>query len=144
MGFDICFKWREKAADAVARNEELARSLLARFPSLSRFALDFDMIAKSIGVPRDKVLSHWCQVELDDDGNELGNAIITFWPESVVVEVPSRPALGIPATLERLAPLFGALREVGLETDPEFDVSTEYEMQKTRVEQVARIVGEGG
>lgn len=141
MGFDICFKWREKAADAVTRNEELARSLLAKFPSLSRFALDFDAIAKSIGVPREKVLSHWCQVELDDDGNELGSAIITFWPESVIVQVPSRPSLGIQATLERLAPLFDALREAGLETDPEFDISAEYEMQKAYTERVARIVG---
>jgi hypothetical protein len=47
-------------------------------------------------------------------------------------------------TIQRLTPLFTTLREAGLETDAEFDVQKEHELQLVRVKTVARIVGEGG
>jgi hypothetical protein len=141
MGFDIEFNFREPSAE---RNEALASSLLSLFPTLQRFPLDFDAIASSIGVPRDQVLSKWCQIELDDNGGNFGGAIITFWPKGIIVQLPSRPMAGSAATLEILSPLFAAMRAAGAEIDPSFDILSEYEMQRGRVEKVARIVGEGG
>jgi hypothetical protein len=141
MGFDIEFNFREPTAE---RNEALAESLLNLFPTLQRFPLDFDAIATELAIPRDQVPSRWCQIELDDKGADLGGAIITFWPKGIIVQIPSRPAAGSAATLELLSPLFDAIKDGGAEVDPSFDVLSEYELQRGRVEQVARIVGEGG
>ena len=144
MGFDINYHWTRNCSDRQSRNEHLAALLVAEFPSLQRFPLDLDAIAKSIDVPRSEVLARWCQVELNDESGELGRAVITLWLDYVSIEVSSSPAIGIEATLQQLAPLFDTLAVAGLALDPEFDVVKEYQLQQSRVERVARIVGEGG
>jgi hypothetical protein len=142
MGFDITYHWRLPCADPERRNEALAAELLAAFPTLVRFALDHDAIAREIGVARDQVLQHWCQIELDDEEGQLGGAIITLWLSGVTVEVSSKPPLGCAAMLQRLSPLFNRLTAAGLALDPSFNVLAEYEHQRALAERVAGLTSE--
>ena len=141
MGFDIEFNFRKLSAD---RNEALAASLLDLFPTLQRFPLNYDVIANSLGIPCDELRSKWCQIELHDKGGELAGAIITFFPESINIEVTSSPSAGCAATLAILSPLFEAIKNAGGEINPSLDLLAEYEMQRSLVERVVQIVRKGG
>jgi hypothetical protein len=140
MGFDIKMTWQREEPAPEQRNERLAAAILDRFPGLQRFPLDHDLVAKTIGVPRQDVLQHWCQIEIDDRQEKLFGAIVTLWLWGVGIELPSVPKVSCADVLSQLEPFFELLESHGLAMAEGVNLLESYEAQRRRVEHVGRLL----
>ncbi|MCC7185406.1 MAG: hypothetical protein IT185_04130 [Acidobacteria bacterium] len=139
MGFtiEIAAPHRENPErDNLGLRDELIRA----FPGLTDFPLDHDLIAKDYAhVPREEVLDHWAQFELHAN-DTLGNAIIDIWLSAVFIELTSTPAESCEARLLRVRPILDNLAQRGFHVPPLADLVVEYEEQRRRVVEVARLI----
>jgi hypothetical protein len=140
MGFDIDLEWDSPSSDPVARSRLVADALLAAVQGLTEFMLDPAAIAVSIGVPVGEVWDHWFHVELHAP-EAMAGALVHLWSGSGSVEMPANPAGGCAGALASIAPLLAALASSGLHVANPVGLLAEYEAQRTRVLQVAEIVG---
>jgi hypothetical protein len=140
MGFEIRLRWTTPSDDPTRRNRWLADDLLGSHLGLTELFIDHDHVAVGLGIPPAEILQHCPQVELNAEPGPLLGAIVTLWSDHAYVELPSVPPVSCAEALRLIRPLLQALAQGGLFVEDELSLLGEYESQRSRVEQVARIV----
>lgn len=141
MSFDITCHWPADAAPIPhGRNAWVRDQLLASFPDLVETPLDLNGVAEHVGVPRDQVLNHMCEYEVDDPTCRYFGAIVTIWNSGVVVELPSSPGIPHSDAVDRVSPILDALAEMGIAVPTRAQIISEYQKQTGYVNRVVDIL----
>lgn len=140
MSFDITCHWPADAAPIHGRNARVRDHLLGTFPDLVEIPLDLNAVAEDIGVPRDQVLNHMCEFEVDDPTRQYLGAMITIWNSGVHVELPSSPGLPHSEAVDRVSPILEALAEMGIVVPTCPQIISEYQEQTGYVNRVVGIL----